>query len=84
MPKQHIDGLLTQLHDRFATSDTSPQQEALLQQLQAQMADWDGPAAPDGSVVTTAELLLDELKEKHPQLAEVLRELVDGLGKIGI
>jgi len=84
MAKQQITGLLTQLHDRFAASDTSPQQEALLQQLQAQLADWEGPAAPDGNVVTTAELLLDELKDKHPQLAELLRELVDGLGKIGI
>ena len=34
MPKQHIHGLLTQLHEKFAASDTSPEQDALLQQLQ--------------------------------------------------
>jgi len=84
MPKQHIEGLLTQLHEKFATSDTSPEQEALMQQLQGQLAGWEGPTPPDGSVVSTAELLLEELKERHPQLAEVLRELVDGLGRIGI
>lgn len=84
MPKQHIDGLLTQLHDRFAASDTSPEQEALLQQLQGQLAGWEGPTPPDGSVVSTAEMLLEELKERHPHVAEVLRELLDGLGKIGI
>ncbi len=84
MPKQHIEGLLTQLHDKFATSDTSPEQEALMQQLQSQLSGWEGPEAPDGSVVTTAEMLLEELEERHPQLAQVLRELVDGLGKIGI
>jgi hypothetical protein len=84
MPQPHIEGLLTQLHEKFASSATSPEQEALMQQLQAQLADWDGPAAADGSVVTTAEMLLEELKEKHPQLAEVLREILDGLGKIGI
>jgi len=84
MPKPHIEGLLTQLHEKFASSETSPEQEALMQQLQAQLADWEGPAVADGSVVTTAEMLLEELKEKHPQLAEVLREVLDGLGKIGI
>lgn len=84
MPKPHIDGLLTQLHEKFATSDTSPEQEALLRQLQGQLANWEGPVPADGSVVNTAEMLLEELKERHPQLAEVLRELLDGLGKIGI
>lgn len=81
MPKQHIHGLLTQLHEKFTASDTSPEQDALLQQLQGQLG---GFVAPDGSVVTTAELLLDELKEKHPQLSQVVRELIDALGKIGI
>lgn len=84
MPKQHIDGLLTQLHEKFATSDTSPEQDALLQQLQGQLADAGGFVAPDGSVVTTAELLLNELKEKHPHLSQVVRELIVALGRIGI
>jgi hypothetical protein len=84
MPKQHIEGLLGQLHDKFATSDTSPEQEALLLQLQSQLAGWEGPVPPDGSVVTTAEMLLEELEEKHPHVAQVVRELVDALGKIGI
>ncbi|MEY4642324.1 MAG: hypothetical protein RLZZ227_2318 [Pseudomonadota bacterium] len=83
MAKQHIDGLLTDLHEKFATSETSPQQEALLQQLRGQLIDWDGPR-PDGSVVTTAELLLEELEEEHPHLSHAVRELIDALGKIGI
>lgn len=84
MARQHIEGLLTQLHEKFAVSDTSPQQEALLLQLQSQLADWEGPAAPDGSVVTTAELLVEELDERHPHLSQILREIVDALGRIGI
>ncbi len=43
MPKHKIDGLFTKLHEKFANSDTSPAQEALLLQLQSQLADWDGP-----------------------------------------
>jgi hypothetical protein len=84
MARQHIEGLLSKLHERFADSDTSPEQEALLRQLQSQLTDWEGPTPPDGSVVTTAEMLLEELQEKHPQVAQALRELIDALGKIGL
>lgn len=84
MPTEHIEGLLGQLHDKFAGSDTSPEQEALLLQLQSQLEGWEGPAAADGSVVTTAEMLIEEMREKHPHVSQVLRELIDALGKIGI
>lgn len=84
MAKQHIEGLLTHLHAKFAASDTSPEQDALLRQLQGQLAEWEGPRPPDGSVVTTAELLLEALEEKHPQLSQVVRELITALGRIGI
>lgn len=84
MAKQHIEGLLTKLHDKFASSDTSPEQDALLRQLQSQLADWEGPLPADGNVVTTAELLLEEVDEEHPQVSSVLRELLAALGRIGI
>jgi hypothetical protein len=83
MSKQHIEGLLSNLHEKFATSETSPQQEALMQQLRSQLTDWEGPR-PDGSVVSTAEQLVEELEEEHPHLSHAVRELLDALGKIGI
>lgn len=84
MAKQKINGLLTQLHERFASSETSPQQEALLQQLHSQLVEWDGPRPPDGNVVLTAELLLEEFKEQHPHMSLVVREIIDELGRIGV
>jgi hypothetical protein len=72
MPKAKVEGLLTQLHERFASSDSSPQQEALLRQLQSQLDGWDGPLPADGDIVGTAELLLEEVKE------------LEVLGKLGI
>lgn len=84
MATEHIEGLLGQLREKLAADETSPEQEALLLQLQSQLSSWEGPAAADGSVVTTAEMLIEEMREKHPNLSQVLRELVDGLGKIGI
>lgn len=82
--KETLEGLLTQLHERLASTDTSAEQDALLAQLQAQLSEWDGPKPADGSVVTTAEMLLDTLRERHPQLSAVLREMLDTLGRIGI
>ena len=84
MAKQKIEGLMTQLHERFASSDTSPQQEALLQQLRSQLAEWDGPTPADGNVVTTTELLLDELEEQHPHMTQIVKEILDTLGRLGI
>lgn len=84
MARQKIKGLLTQLHERFASSETSAQQDALMQQLHSQLVEWDGPRPPDGNVVLTAELLREEFKEKHPHLSLLLREIIDELGKIGI
>jgi hypothetical protein len=81
MAKQHIEGLLSRLHEKFADSDTSPQQQALMQQLSGQLG---GPTPPDGSVVTTTEMLLLELQYSHPHIALILRELIKELGNIGI
>ena len=81
MPKQHIEGLLTRLHERFAGSDTSAEQQALMQQLHSQI---DGAKLPDNSPINTAELLLLELKDRHPYIAEILRELIEELGNMGI
>ncbi len=84
MPKHKIAGLFTRLHEKFANSDTSPAQEALLLQLHSQLTDWDGPRAADGNMVATAQLLLETLEEEHPQLSRAVQEILDAMGKIGI
>ena len=84
MTTEKITGLVTQLHDHITTNVTSPEQEALLLQLHSQLANWEGAPAPDGSPVSTAELLLEELDDNHPQLSLVIREIIDALARIGI
>ncbi len=83
MPKQHIEGLLTQLHEKFADGDTSPQQEAMLAQMQSQLAEWEGPK-PSGDFTETAELLLQEIEDEHPKAARIIREIINTLGNIGV
>lgn len=84
MAKDRIEGLLQQLHEKLGDSETSAEQEQLLQQMQSHLSDWDGPLPADGNIVTTAELLLETVEERHPQLTRIVREIIDVLGRIGI
>lgn len=84
MAKEQITGLVSKLHDQLTSSETSPEQEALLLQLHSQLENWEGAPAPDGSIVNTAELVLEELEDDHPQLSMVIKEIIDALGRIGI
>jgi len=83
MPKQHIEGLISELHHRFADSDTSPQQEAMLAQMKSELAEWEGPKPSEG-FRTTAERLLQEMEEDHPLTAAVIHEIINTLNNIGV
>lgn len=83
MAKQHIEGLISQLHEKFADSDTSPQQEAMLAQMQSQLAEWEGPKPP-ADFEETAEQLLEELEEEHPTAAALIAEIIRVLNSIGV
>ena len=83
MPKQHIEGLISQLHEKFAVSDTSPQQEALLAEMQSQLDEWEGPK-PSSDFLDNAEMLLQEVEEEHPTLAAIIGEIINALNRMGI
>ena len=83
MPKHHIEGLITQLHERFADSDTSPEQEAMLARMKSQLAEWQGPKPPE-DFTETAEMLLQEVEEEHPKAAGLVREIINALNSIGV
>lgn len=80
MPKQQLDNLISHLHDTIAPGQTSDIQQALLADL-ARHANTPG-AVPDAS--KTAVLLLEEFSLEHPQAANVLREIIDTLGRLGV
>ena len=83
MPKQHIEGLLGQLYEKFADSYTSPQQEAMIAQMQSELAEWEGPKPPE-TFVESADLLLQEIQEEHPKAARLLQEIINTLNNIGM
>ena len=84
MAKDKIEGLMQQLHEKLSGSETSPQQEQLLNQMESHLSDWEGPLPADGNIVNTAELLLETVEEEHPHLSRIVKEIVDVLGRIGI
>ncbi|MDY6981926.1 MAG: DUF4404 family protein [Pseudomonadota bacterium] len=84
MTKPHIEGLLQNLHKKFAGADTSPQQEELLRELQSQLIEWDGPKSTGRDPTVTAEMLAEQLDTEHPHLSAAVREVIAALSRIGI
>jgi plasmid stabilization system protein ParE len=82
MAKQKIEGLISELHQRFGDDETSHEQQALMAQLQSQLAEWEGPESADGDLEETARLLLKEVAERHPKAALVIREILETLANI--
>ncbi len=84
MPKKKIEGLISDLHEKLSASDSSPQQDLLLAQLQAQLDSWEGPKPANGDIKDTAEELLEELEERHPKAARIAMEILESLGHLGL
>ncbi|MDG2090261.1 MAG: DUF4404 family protein [Gammaproteobacteria bacterium] len=84
MPKEKITGLISELHEKINASDTSPQQELLLAQLNAQLDSWEGPKPANGDIKDVIDELLVELEEKHPKAARIALEIVESLGRLGL
>ena len=80
MPKEKIKGLISDLHEKLTTADSSSQQELLLAQLDS----WEGPKPANGDIKTVVEELFDELEEKRPKAARITLEIVESLGRLGL
>lgn len=84
MPKQKIEGLISDLHEKLTDSKTSPEQELMLAQLQSQLDEWEGPKPADGSLVSLAEELLEDIEEQHPKAARITRDIIEALSHLGL
>lgn len=84
MPKAKIKGLISDLHEKLSDSDSSPQQELLLAQLQAQLDSWEGPQPASGDIKSITAELIEEIEEKHPKASRIAREILESLGHLGL
>lgn len=84
MPRQHLENLITRLHQEFSPGQTSPEQQRLLAELQLHLHNSSEPTPTDLTPADTANLLLETLEEEHPQAAGIVREIIETLGRLGI
>ena len=84
MPIDNLKALIGELHDSFGDDETSPQQQQLMQQLQAYVHDIDTAEPVPPGVIESAEILLDEVEEGYPQTAAIIRQVINTLGNLGI
>ncbi len=84
MPIDNLKALISDLHDSFGDDQTSPQQQQLMQQLQAYVHDVDTAEPVPPGLIESAEILLDEAEGSYPQTAALIRQVIRALGNIGI
>jgi len=84
MPKQAVQTLMTDLHERFADELTSPQQQALMEQVQSHIHNMDDAEQADPSFLDTVELLVADVEVDHPNAAAVLSQILETLKNMGV
>ena len=84
MPRQHLENLISRLHQEISPNQSSPQQQALLDSLQQHLHPQNTPAPADPTLMDTANAVLENLEIEHPQAAGILREIIETLGRLGL
>ena len=84
MPKQHLENLISDLHETLAPGQTSPQQQQWLAELRRHAHPANEPEPADLTPRDTANLLLESLELEHPKAAGIVREIIDTLGRLGL
>ncbi|HQQ62349.1 MAG TPA: DUF4404 family protein [Pseudomonadales bacterium] len=84
MPRQHLENLITRLHEQFGDQASSPQQQQWMAELQHHLHNRNEPDVPDPGLQDTANLLLESFEEEHPKAAGIVREIIETLGRLGL
>lgn len=84
MPKQTAIHLITDLHERFGDEITSPEQQALLEQVKLHIHNMDEAEPADASFLESLSQLTTELEVEHPRAAAVMEQILNTLKNIGI
>ena len=84
MTKQTLQNLISNLHDQFGDDETSTQQQQLMQALESHIHGMDEAAPVDPNIQETLTLLVEDVEERHPQSAAIIREVMEALKNMGI
>ena len=84
MAKQKVECLMCELHEFFGDDQPSPQQQKLMDELEAHIHSVLEPEITDPTPIDTIEYLVEELKGQHPKATSVVREILSTLRNIGV
>jgi predicted DNA-binding transcriptional regulator YafY len=84
MPNKKIENLMSELHGLFGSDMPSPQQQKLLEDLQAHIHSSLEPDPLDPSLTETAEMLVESIEQEHPRAVAIIRDILDTLKNIGV
>ena len=84
MPKQAIQNLMSDLHERFGDDLTSPQQQNLMDQLQAHIHDLDATAPVEPGILETIDSFISQIEDEHPSAAVIVTKILETLKNIGV
>ena len=84
MPKQKIQSLISDLHEKYGDDLISPQQKALIADLNAHIHDMNEaePVSPD--FIDTIDIFITQIEEEHPNAAVIVNKILETLKNIGV
>ena len=84
MPKQQVQCLISDLHDKYGDDLTSPQQQALMSQLKSHIHDLDESEPVDPGFLETIDAFITQIEDAHPNAAVVVSKILETLKNIGV
>ena len=82
-PQEKVIELISTLNESFGSGEPSPAQQALLEAVNQHIHNSDQEDFTP-SLVESLELLAEDVKGEHPQVAAILQEALRLLGNMGI
>ena len=84
MPKQKVQSLISDLHERFGDELTSPQQQALMLQLKSHIHDLDESEPVEPGFLETIDTFISQIEDDHPNAAVIVSKILETLKNIGV
>ena len=84
MPKQKAQILISDLHERFGDELTSPQQQALMSQLESHIHNMDESEPVEPGFLETIDVFIAEIESEHPNAAAIVSKILETLKNIGV
>jgi len=84
MPKQQVQSLISDLHEKFGDDLTSPQQQALMSQLKSHIHDLNESEPVEPDFLDTIDTFINQIEDDHPNAAVIVNKILETLKNIGV